>query len=141
MKYFKAYELVDKQVYDKFGEDSIQRFFDPRLLKVILFIRDSLGKPITINTWHEGGRFSQRGLRTNMSPIVMIKHKLYLSGHVLGMAIDFDVKGMTAEEVRLWIIKHQKELPYPIRLESKVNWVHLGVDTFKNGIKIDIFNI
>jgi hypothetical protein len=32
---------------------------------------------------------------------------------------------MTAEEVRQWIIEHAEELPYPVRLERGVSWVHM----------------
>jgi hypothetical protein len=50
------------------------------------------------------------------------------------MAVDFDVTGMKAEEVRKWIKDNQIFLPYPIRLEEDVNWVHLDVrsDGFRN---------
>lgn len=140
MEYFKAYELVDETVYGKFGEDSIHRFFDPRLLKTILFIRKGIGKPMTINTWKHGGVFSQRGLRTNVSPMVKRKNKLYLSAHVLGSAVDFDIDGMTSLEVRQWIVDHQNELPYKVRLEGNVNWVHVDVATYKDK-KVDIFNV
>jgi hypothetical protein len=51
----------------------------------------------------------------------------YLSAHVLGAAIDFDAKDMTAEEVRSWIYLNKSGLPYPIRLEQDVSWVHLDV--------------
>jgi len=51
----------------------------------------------------------------------------YLSPHIFGAACDFHVKGMTAERVRLWIVEHEDELPYPVRLEDGVRWVHLDV--------------
>jgi hypothetical protein len=79
-----------------------------------------------------GGNFSQRGLRSNLSPIVKEKtslEKLYMSAHCQGMGVDFDVKGMSAEEVRKWIVDNKIFLPHPIRLESDVNWVHLDVRT------------
>ena len=41
--------------------------FDPRLLEPICVIREKLGKPITVNTWHSGGGLTQRGLRCNVS--------------------------------------------------------------------------
>jgi len=135
-KHFKIYELVSKQVYEKYGETSWQ-FFDPRLLMTIDWIRERLNKSITINNWEWGGGFSQRGLRENTSEIVRDKTNrdlIYLSGHVLGMAVDFDVEGMTAQEVRDWLEENKDELPYAIRLEKDVIWVHLDVrDT---GVKI-----
>jgi len=133
MKHFKMYELVDEKVYNLHGEAS-ERFFDTRLLETIDKIREELKKPITINTWKHGGGFSQRGLRHNMSQIVKSKNRIYLSGHVLGKAVDFDVEGMTAKEVREWIILNDNILPYGIRLEKNVNWVHLDVATIKDGV-------
>ena len=135
MKYFKMHELVDEKVYNLHGEAS-ERFFDTRLLETIDLLREMLERPITINTWHNGGRFSQRGLRHNRSDMVVNKKNIYLSAHMLGKAIDFDVKGMTAEEVRKWLMTNQDILPYGIRLEDNVNWVHLDVATTESGIKL-----
>ena len=63
------------------------------------------------------------------------RKRLYLSGHVMGKALDFNVKGFTAEEVRAWIIKNRDLFPFKIRLEHTlkgkvINWVHL--DVFQN---------
>ena len=79
-----------------------------------------------------------------------------MSAHNQGEAVDFHVKGMTANEVRLWIVKNQILLPHPIRLEvnfnphglsesairqkiatDKMNWVHL--DLRGEGQKITFF--
>jgi len=148
--YFKITELVDETTYKAHGERAF-KFFDTKLLISMLFIRETLGKGITVNNWTNGGPFSQRGLRTNVCDIVKKKtnkDRLYLSAHVLGQGIDFDVKGMTADQVREWLQSVADQLPFKIRLEHKINktgktitWVHL--DTFdedKNG-KIYLFNI
>jgi hypothetical protein len=133
-KYFKLHELVSRQVLAKYGATAWQ-FFDPRLLIILDWLREKLGKRITVNNWRWGGQFSQRGLRCNMDPIVLSKTEkgvIYCSPHPNGQAADFDVEDMTAFEVRWWLIEHQYELPYPIRLEEGVNWVHLDVrDTGK----------
>ena len=50
-----------------------------------------------------------------------------MSAHSQGTAVDFDVKGMTALDVRNWIKVNQVLLPYPIRLEQDVAWVHLDM--------------
>ena len=75
--YFEIQELVDKTVFDKFGQTA-WKFIDKDLLACLLIIREKLGKPMTINNWHKGGQFSQRGLRHNMSPMVQGKASLYL---------------------------------------------------------------
>jgi len=147
-KYFKIQEFVSKKVYSKYGEGAWQ-FMCPRLLHTMLIVRKELNKPITINTWANGGKFSQRGLRSNLSSIFMSKFKkgrMYLSAHVMGKAVDFDVKGMTAEDVRMWIKKNEKLFPYKIRLEhimngKPVNWVHIDVLWNKKNNHIYLFNV
>lgn len=128
-KYFEIEELVCKHVYDKFGDDA-WKFFDPRLLETLLWIREKLGKPIYVNNWQIGGDLSQRGLRCNRCALVKEKtrlEKVYMSAHIQGMGIDFDVKGMSALQVRNWLKEHQEELPHAIRTEADVNWIHFDV--------------
>lgn len=147
-KYFKIQELVSPTVYKKYGE-SAWKFLCPRLLYTMLIIRVALGNPITVNNWHKGGSFKQRGLRSNLGYIFLSKFKkgiLYLSGHVLGKALDFDVKGMSAEEVRWWIRNNEDKFPYKIRLENYMNgkpisWVHLDLIWEMKNKKVYIFNV
>lgn len=127
--YFDIREFVCKHVYGKFG-DSAWQFFDDRLMDTIFTIREKLGKPITVNNWHLGGSFSQRGLRCNVCSLVSEKtrlEKVYVSAHMQGTGVDFDVKGMSSEGVRSWIKANQIILPFPVRLEKGVNWVHLDM--------------
>lgn len=146
--YFCIEEFVSKKVYKKHGERA-WKFICPRLLRTILLIRKKIDKPITINNWKWGGKFSQRGLRSNLSAIFMSKFRkghMYLSAHVTGRAIDFDVEGMTATEVRQWLKGIHKELPYKIRLENKMNgkqisWVHLDLYWEHKNPKVYLFNI
>lgn len=149
-KYFAIHELVDKQTFDAHGERA-WKFFDIRLLITLLFIREKLDKGISINNWFWRGKFSQRGLRTNICSIVKRKtkaDKLYLSAHVLGMGIDFDVSGMAASEVRKWLVSIAEELPYKIRLEYKfaksgreITWVHLDVMDEEKNDTVYLFNV
>jgi len=128
-EYFKIYELVSEKVYNKYGERAWQ-FFDPNLLMTLDDLRRHFKSPIIVNTWKNGGGFSQRGLRANLDPIVASKTKrgkLYVSEHILGRAIDFDVKGLTAEEVRQEIIKNSDKFTYIRRMEKDVNWVHIDL--------------
>jgi hypothetical protein len=147
-QYFEAHELVSPQVYDIYGNDSFQ-FLHTDLLECLLIIRKELDRPITINNWFWGGEFTQRGLRDNLTPIFKSKfenNRLYLSGHVLGMAIDFDVKGMTANEVRNWLAESDYLFPCKIRLERKlkgkfINWVHLDVKSQDKNPKVYLFDV
>lgn len=132
-RFFKIYELVSPNVYRKYGERAWM-FFDPRLIETLEFIREYFEEPITINNWYWSGKFTQRGLRENTCPIVKNKtndFEIYLSAHVLGMGVDFNINGYSAEEIRNKLIEIKDLLPYPIRLEKDVSWIH--IDVMNNG--------
>ena len=140
-KYFSLDELICPHVYDKFGDIAWQ-FLDQRLLITLDVIREKLNKPIFINDWQVHGNFDERGFRCIQCELVkkaIKEERLYVSPHMTGQGADFDVEGMTAAEVRLWLAKNERLLPYPIRLESNVNWIHLDTrDT--NVTKVTFFN-
>lgn len=140
--YFIIQELVCKHTFQRFGERAWQ-FLDTELLHTLLVIRKAINKPMYINNWDAGGPLSQRGLRCNICQLSKDKTKvndIYLSSHCNGAGVDFDVKGMTAEQVRQWIAKNGVLLPYPIRLESGVTWVHLDIYDPLNGKRINYFS-
>lgn len=118
---FTACEFVPKSIYNLRGEKAVQ-LMDKEVLVFIDKLRDVLGKRITINDWKWGGQFSQRGLRTSES-----RYFKPFSQHTFGKALDFDVEGMTAKEVRKWIIEHcELEWIKPITfIEDGVSWVHI----------------
>ncbi|BCV28484.1 D-Ala-D-Ala carboxypeptidase family metallohydrolase [Shewanella algae] len=93
-KHFKIYELVDKK-HIMIEVKKAWQLFDPRLLKLLDQLRELFDAPITVNNWFWGGQFSNRGLRTSASSY----YRPY-SQHSFGRAVDFDVKGLTADESR-----------------------------------------
>lgn len=135
-QYFNVKELVCPHTYQMYGENAWQ-FLSTCYLETLLVIREQiLAAPMYCNT----SNLTQRGLRCNLCPIVANKHSLYLSAHILGKAGDFTVRGLSAEEARNNIIQNSHLLPYPIRMEKNVTWLH--IDTLpKNGIteKIHLF--
>ena len=145
-KYFDIQELVGSRTYQRYGERA-WRFFDFRFLETLYIVRtEIIKKPIYANSWNylasHGRSFEQRGLRTNIQPLVKDKtdrNKLYISAHILGKAIDFDVPGMTAEQVRQLIVKNADKLPYKIRLEDGVTWVHLDTIYEEHNPKVHLF--
>ena len=128
LEHFKACELVPASVYKDRGERSLQ-LMDKELLVFIDRLREELGRRITINNWYWGGAFSQRGLRTPDSDV----YSRY-SQHTYGKAIDFDVEGMDAGQVRQWIIDNRHlEWVRPISfIEDGVNWVHVDTRPIDN---------
>lgn len=144
-KFFKIQELVDERVFNRWG-DNAWNFFDDRLLETILVIRrDILKVSLICNDWCFGGKNTQRGLRTNLSPLVKEKTDrgvLYLSQHCMGKAVDFVSSKMTANEMRELIKKNKSKLPYKIRIEdgaSAPTWLHIDVMTGNQSEKIYFF--
>ena len=133
MSYFTTKELVPPETYLKLGDTALT-LFDKKILITLEFIREQLGKPITVNNWHTGGHFKYRGFRPADCKVGALK-----SAHKTGEAVDFNVKNMTAEDVRVWLKKNADILPYPIRCESEVSWVHIDTRA-KAGHKVYFFN-
>ena len=131
-QYFDLREVVSKQVYERYGT-ACWSFFDPRLLAVVVWLRKNMGIPLVCNNWASGGKFDERGFRSNLDPLVESKTKkgsLYCSSHSRGQGIDLSSGRATAPTIRWWICMHRAELPYPIRLESDKSaptWVHIDV--------------
>lgn len=120
-RYFQVSELVCDHTHSKWGERAWQ-FLDTAFLHNLLVIRrDILQVPMTCN--HAGA--NQRGLRCNRCELVAEKSSVYLSSHILGKAGDFTVQGMTAQEARSRIRDNAHMLPYPLRMEGGVNWLHI----------------
>lgn len=137
--FFDLEELVCPDVFKKYGKFG-WNFVDYKLLTTINTIRDRFGKPMIVNTWKDGGELSQRGLRCNLCSLVKSKTELYMSAHCLGKAVDFEVPGLVAEEVRQWILKNKNWWPYHIRLEKKTDWIHLDVYDNPEGLKVYFFD-
>lgn len=126
--YFDIRELICQDVWNKFKENSWQ-FLSTELLSTLLILRKVIfNKPIIVNTWHKGGQFSQRGLRCNMCALVNNKKSVYVSAHILGKAIDFNVLGLSTETVYELIRENINKFEYPIRIEiTSGDWNHIDV--------------
>ena len=128
---FELYELVDKDTLLELGERAWM-LFDPLLLSTMDRIRIRYDKPITVNNWHSMGPFNYRGFR----PANCLEGAK-LSAHRRGQAVDFDVQGMTAEEVRQDIKKNQEHMDFMFinQVELGTNWVHISTANVPNRIQ------
>lgn len=120
-KFFQVRELVCSHVFSKWGERSWQFLSTDYLHNLLVIRRDILQMPMVCN--HDGAE--QRGLRCNMCKMVKEKKAAYLSSHILGRAGDFSVQGLTAQEARSRIRTMQNLLPYPLRMEGGISWLHI----------------
>ena len=120
-RFFQVRELVCSHVFSKWGERSWQFLSTDYLHNLLVIRRDILQMPMVCN--NDGAE--QRGLRCNMCRMVKEKKAAYLSSHILGRARDFSVQGLTAQEARSRIRTMQNLLPYPMRMEGGVSWLHI----------------
>ena len=136
--YFKAYELVSKNIYKKYGEKSFQ-FFDPIVLYTLDKIRSSYG-PIRVNDWYWVGSLQYRGYRERKFKVGVEE-----SQHRHGRAIDFDFINttITLKYFRNEIITNpfRDEFVYITAIEDfeNMNWVHFdvrNVDKKNNGLLV-----
>ncbi len=134
-KYFNIKELVCNHIYDRFGEQAWM-FLSTQLLHTILVLRTQIiNLPMIVNTTS----MKQRGMRCNMCELVKSKNSVYVSAHLTGNGVDFTCSTKSAEEIRNLIKNNRDKLPYPIRLEEDVNWIHLDVYNNCSGNKITTF--
>lgn len=134
-KYFKLSELVCPHIKQKFGGTSWM-FMSTQILHTLLVLRtEIINKPLIINY----GNSRQRGMRCNICSIVKAKTTAYESAHCNGMGFDITVEGMSAEEARNIIKQNEDKLPYPIRLEEDVTWLHIDCYDPCNDKKINTF--
>lgn len=122
-EYFKIYELVGKECYNRFGEKAWW-FIDPNLIRLIDALREEFGSA-TINNWKWGGNREWSGLRTPDSPW----YSMY-SQHSYGRAADILFKEHEAEEVRQAITANPDKwlaIAPSITLEEDVSWTHIDV--------------
>jgi hypothetical protein len=148
-RHFGLAEIVCPHILKAHGEQAWQ-FFDPQLLMTIDLLRDQFGVPIYGNNYDmlndhrtELGLplFTQRGLRCVLCQLVqdaIVAKRCYMSAHITGQAFDGDVKGMTAVQVRQWILANQIKLPFPVTIEKGVNWLHIA--TRDGGQKVTLIN-
>ena len=135
--YFDKEELLSRHMFEAGGGYDL---LDTELQKLVTWIRETLGRPMFANNWEIGGQFSERGYRTNDDPVCNAQKFTPGSAHFKGKALDFDVKGMTAEQVRKWLHDNQESAPVRFRVEKGVNWVHVDVMPHKASDKAYFFN-
>jgi hypothetical protein len=125
-KYFQLYELLPPELYTydmMVSEAARERGFanfDQKLLETIDVVREVIGLPLICNTWFQDGNRKNCGFRTMQCSVGAAQ-----SQHKLGKAVDLICHKMSAEEMRQKIKANEDKLPYPIRIEDGVNWLHI----------------
>ena len=149
-KYFETYEIASLYVCNTKQPPEIYALFDERLKDLIVWVREGIGRPMYANNWilYEKlkqanprlVKFEQRGIRVKDDPDCKRQKFVTKSAHFEGKALDFDVQGMTAQQVRVWLYDNQDSAPIRFRVEKGVNWVHVDVMPHKASDKAYFFN-
>lgn len=134
-KYFELYELLPPEMWlqeyytsEAARERAFANFFDQKLLITIDIIRGDIVKaPLICNTWYQDGNRKYSGLRPADCAIGAPKSQHKLGVNKLCKAADLLCNKYSAEEMRQMVVAKQNLLPYPIRMEKDVPWLH--VDT------------
>lgn len=129
-QHFDLREFVPPDVYTALGANAWV-VMDPRIVWTLDQIRMLFGKPITVNNWHLGGKFRYRGFR----PRDYTETAARYGQHYMGRAVDFDIKGMSAEEFRSSLKMNPNNLAYRYitACEEGTNWIHLDVRPVQSG--------
>ena len=127
-EHFTVRELVSPKIYADRGEKALE-LIDVRILLILDCLRESLDRPITVNSWSWGGHYSQSGIRDVEFYGSADKYLQSYSQHKYGRGVDFRVKGMESEDVRRYIYdnKDKGALKYITFVEEDISWVHVDV--------------
>ena len=125
-----------------FANNWYENYRDSDYIKELKKVIES-GKPLKLDYLPSEPHWllDERGLRCNFCNLNLSKTQagiIYVSPHFTGQGTDYDVQGCTAEEVRLYLIKNQAQVPHPFRLERNVSWVHQ--DSRDTGQKVTLVN-
>jgi uncharacterized protein YcbK (DUF882 family) len=104
-RHFDVEELVDPVTWNILG-DKAWWLLDPRMLWTLDQIRERYNRVVTVNDWkwRTDKPFTMRGFRPAHTTVGGMH-----SQHRFGRASDFDVEGMTSEEVRQDILTHRDD--------------------------------
>ena len=134
---FALYELLPKELY--VDEETGWDMFDEKLLKTIDAVRDILGIGLTCNNWKFGGKRNYCGARTKDSDVYMYGSYHSVRPDRKVMATDLISPKMTAAKMRQVLVENSSKLPYPVRIEAGVSWLHIDTASVV-GYKIYFFN-
>ena len=125
-KYFKLHELLPPCLYS--DEEHGWEWIDDRLKVTLDFIRELFGVPLICNNWKFGGKRRFCCARTPESSDYSYGSRHAFRTDRKVMAADVISTKMTAANMREIIKANESKLPYPVRLEKDVTWLHIDVD-------------
>lgn len=140
MQEFLTPEDYNEVIKSENPETEFYKLIDKNIVIIAQFLRELIGKPLVVNNWHVGGKFSLRGRRP-----LKTKIGARFSMHKQGKAFDFSVEDISSKEIKKIVIENQIKL-YELgarRMESHLfspTWCHIDLkDNPKIVNKLHIF--
>lgn len=136
-KHFDLREWVPPEIYVKRGQRAWE-LLDERILRAADRLRERVGRPVIINTWHSDklmaayGRRTQSGFRSPQFYVDLAngnrgdgleRYAASLSQHKFGRAFDCLVDGLSAEMVRQIVKEEAGHIGFTA-IEDGVSWFH-----------------
>ncbi len=126
-EHFYYHEFFSRGIWSANNETQLKRLLDSRIIPIMERLRTGLNRPIFVNNWKWGGPSQYRGFRP-FSTSVGARY----SQHKFGRAVDFSVRGLTANQVRQYILDNEQEFLGMglTRLEDgrdATSWIHFDV--------------
>lgn len=101
-KYFLLHEIAPSSIIKSRGIQTLE-LFDKDYLNAIDGFREFFDTNVYMNNYYWGGNKSNRGLRHPNSTVGST-----LSQHKFGRAMDCNIKGLTADQIRQQILDNQE---------------------------------
>jgi len=125
--HFEYHEFFSSGLLYNQSESFMRKLLDPRLVPLMELIRSTFDNPVYCNNWYWGGNMMYRGFRPWTTPF-----GVPYSQHKFGRAMDFNVKDITPDEVRSYILNHQSMFMNAglTRIEDgrdATTWVHVDL--------------
>jgi len=139
-RFFTAKELFCPHTINRFGKDGVWFLMPTFWAETLIAVRRDI---LQVRMLCNDDKSTQRGCRCNLCQIVKdetSKNQCYQSPHTNNIGNDFILlDGMTAEQARKKIVEKQLLLPYNIRLESDVSYLHIDGYDYDNGKIVNFF--
>jgi len=121
-RHFKIFELVPKDLHEKYEEYKLWWLFDDRVLITLDMLRDQYGHML-MNNWNRGGDRDEAGYRVSSTTT-----GAPFSQHKFGRAADPKFLDMPVGVVRQDCIDRKYDcFKYITAIELGVNWFHFDV--------------
>lgn len=147
-RHFTLFEVMPRSYCLQHDNDTLLRWISPTILQAADRFREIVGKPVTINNWHQGGTLNLCGVRPPNTSVGAPKsaHKVLFDSRKqvtqIGQALDLHVAGMSGEAMRRIIRENWPAFQGLItRVEDKTDgWLHIDCKRTPDPTQLIVFS-